>query len=152
MTFPTLEGAPSKLCLGGDFDVHPSQTRSYLRKYILSPCLVGLKHFHQARQLLHYQLIQKGAWPWLRVDPNSRGRQSFLLHYLSGEAKRWRSNRSGSSGSAIRWSLPTVKLCSPAENPRPSRAWTGHPSDGATPARLLSDHLFSTRVEFLFPR
>jgi hypothetical protein len=29
---PTLEGAPSKLCLGGDFDVHLSQTRSYLRK------------------------------------------------------------------------------------------------------------------------
>ncbi len=34
---PTPKGAPSKLCLGGDFDVHPSQTDPS-RGNVLSQC------------------------------------------------------------------------------------------------------------------
>ena len=44
-----LEGAPSKLCLGGVVDVHPSQTYPDLWKYHF-PVPWSLKRLHESRQ------------------------------------------------------------------------------------------------------
>jgi hypothetical protein len=51
-------------------------------------------------------------------------------HYLTGEAglveieSRWTARTRQQKGI-----FPTVKICSSAENPRPSGAWTGHPRE-----------------------
>ena len=55
---------------------------------------------------------------------------SSFRHYLSGQAgpveieSQWTARKREQNGI-----FPTVKVRPPAENPRPSEAWTGHPRE-----------------------
>ncbi len=58
-------------------------------------------------------------WPW-----------SSFRHYLTGESgpveieSQWTARKRERAGI-----LPTIRVRPPAENPRPSEAWTGHPHE-----------------------
>src|SRR5437667_10195340 len=64
-------------------------------------------------------VVRPEDWAW-----------SSLRHYLSGEAgtveieSQWTARKRERSGI-----FPTVRVRGPAENPRPSEAWTGHPRE-----------------------
>ena len=149
LSVPTFEGAPSKLCLGGEFDVQSSQTQSQLG---LARALQSLKQgvarrlalravdsFWQARYYNFNVWSEKKFVEKLRYihrNPVRRGLVarpedlvwSSFRHYATGETSaveiesQWTARLREQAGVFL-----TLRMRSAEENPRPSEAWTGHP-------------------------
>jgi putative transposase len=82
------------------------------------------RKFVEKLRYIHYNAVKRGL-----VDRPEDWQWSSFLHYLTGEAgpveieSQWTAWRREKLGI-----FPTVKIRQVAdENPRPSRAWTGHP-------------------------
>jgi len=83
------------------------------------------RKFVEKLRYIHGNPVKRG----LVLRPEDWAWSSFC-HYLSGEAgpveieSRWTARRREQAGI-----VPIVKVRLPAENPRPSGAWTGHPRE-----------------------
>jgi putative transposase len=83
------------------------------------------RKFVEKLRYIHRNPVKRGLvarpedWAW-----------SSFRHYLSGQAgpveieSQWTASKREQNGI-----FPTVKVRPPAENPRPSEAWTGHPRE-----------------------
>jgi putative transposase len=83
------------------------------------------RKFVEKLRYLHRNPVTRGLvarpedWPW-----------SSFRHYTSGESgtveieSQWTARKREQAGILL-----TVRVRPPAENPRPSRAWTGHPRE-----------------------
>ena len=83
------------------------------------------RKFVEKLRYIHHNPVKRGLvarpedWTW-----------SSFRHYLGGEAgpveieSQWTARKREQTGI-----YPTVKVRLPAENPRPSGAWTGHPRE-----------------------